>query len=444
MSNLSTMHFYDFVYNDDFVCDLTYKNHDTYYNMDTYEYNNEYNNTCNTAFSGDFLLPNPASSTMIGSSNPGHKMHLDPLISFDPSSTLLSATSPISSPGLMSPPSTANTQVESHIFQFPTTSQASNIKSEDWSEVAVPCLQDTPTSTFPPGPIGGSSQGSPMAISPEMSTLNTPRGSITSMRSQNSPMNTDTSMGASLAPPPQLNPIPAPASDPMMSTNESDMSAFVSYGPMTHQNFPSPPGSPQVSSTTNLGAAAHAPPPPSYEDYYVSEMMPVPPPMFMKTEEVPSPPVFPNVSSVMTNYGSTPDPSESFVSSDTCPETPDSSVKEEGDVNSPDTGSYICLWENCHDEFVTQKALVEHISDSHMNSQKGCEEFPCLWKVRSTCLNLKRDLMTFFIIQDCSRKSKAFNAKYKLITHMRVHTKEKPYLCLVRLFIILEQAKPSS
>ena len=49
---------------------------------------------------------------------------------------------------------------------------------------------------------------------------------------------------------------------------------------------------------------------------------------------------FPNQSSVMTNYGSTPDPSESFVSSDTCPETPDSSVKEEGDVNFPDTGSY--------------------------------------------------------------------------------------------------------
>lgn len=50
-----------------------------------------------------------------------------------------------------------------------------------------------------------------------------------------------------------------------------------------------------------------------------------------------------------------------------------------------------------------------------MGSQKGCEEFPCMWKVNN---------------KDCSRKAKAFNAKYKLITHMRVHTKEKPYLCM--------------
>ena len=85
----------------------------------------------------------------------------------------------------------------------------------------------------------------------------------------------------------------------------------------------------------------------------------------------------------MTNYGSTPDPSESFnISSDTCPETPDSSVKEEADVNSPDTGSYVCLWQDCLEEFPAQKALVDHITDSHMESKKGCEEFPCLWKVR--------------------------------------------------------------
>ena len=101
---------------------------------------------------------------------------------------------------------------------------------------------------------------------------------------------------------------------------------------------------------------------------------------------------FTNQSSVMTNYGSTPDPSESFVSSDTCPETPDSSVKEEGDVNSPDTGSYTCLWQDCHEEFVTQKALVDHISENHMGSQKGCEEFPCNWKVNNKVIKPCHDV----------------------------------------------------
>ncbi len=300
-------------------------------------------------------------------------MHLDPLISFDPNGVQgpstsimnISEASPISSPGLMSP-STAKSQVDSRIFQFPPASHIPEmitpVKQEDWAEVMSP--QETPTATFPAGPPPvHSSQGSPMAISPAISTLNTPRGSITSMRSQQSPMNTETHLQ------PEASFEAAPT--------------FVSYTTVSHQNFPSPPGSPLVSSTTtNFGMPL---PPPIYEDAYTTQIVDLMPSaaasIFMKGEEVPSPPLFSNHGSVMTTYGSTPDPSESFVSSDTCPETPDSSVKEEPELNSPETGTYICLWQDCHEEFVSRKALVDHIGDNHMGAQKGCEEFPCLWKV---------------------------------------------------------------
>jgi hypothetical protein len=61
---------------------------------------------------------------------------------------------------------------------------------------------------------------------------------------------------------------------------------------------------------------------------------------------------------------STPDP-ESFLS-DTCPETPDGSVKEDPDY--PDNGSYVCLWDNCGEEFESQKLFVDHLGPILRNS----------------------------------------------------------------------------
>jgi len=193
---------------------------------------------------GEFMLPSPSSQDNAGAS----KMHLDSmsLISFDPSV--------IVNDPQWSPPSTANTQVESRIFQFPP--QQPLIKTEDptWTT-----LQEPGAGFSSIVPVSSSSpQCSPMAISPSMSTLNTPRGSITSMRSQQSPMD-------------QQHPGQA-LPDPIMSSYEpfdAAPPAFVSYTTVSHQqslhNIPSPPRSPVVTSTTS---GFGAPSTQHYEDYY--------------------------------------------------------------------------------------------------------------------------------------------------------------------------------
>ena len=70
------------------------------------------------------------------------------------------------------------------------------------------------------------------------------------------------------------------------------------------------------------------------------------------------------------------------------PETPDScSVKEEpesGLASAPAQTSWRCLWADCDaPEFLSQRALVDHVNESHMEVKKGYDELPCLWKVSS-------------------------------------------------------------
>ena len=83
----------------------------------------------------------------------------------------------------------------------------------------------------------------------------------------------------------------------------------------------------------------------------------------------------------------------------------------------------ICKWEGCHQQFPDLHTLVTHLDREHTMTMV---QYTCQW-------------------EGCCRSMKPFDARYKLVTHLRCHTGEKPYRCNVptcsRSFSRLENLK---
>lgn len=71
-----------------------------------------------------------------------------------------------------------------------------------------------------------------------------------------------------------------------------------------------------------------------------------------------------------------------------------------------------CKWMGCDAIYSEQEDLVRHIEKVHIDQRKADDLYICYW-------------------EQCTRQTKPFNARYKLVIHMRVHSGEKPNKCTV-------------
>ena len=71
-----------------------------------------------------------------------------------------------------------------------------------------------------------------------------------------------------------------------------------------------------------------------------------------------------------------------------------------------------CHWRGCKQKFCEQDRLVKHNNHEHIAANK--KSLSCKW-------------------EDCTRKEKPFQTRYKLINHMRHHTGERPYGCYLQV-----------
>ncbi|XP_022099583.1 zinc finger protein GLIS2-like isoform X2 [Acanthaster planci] len=83
---------------------------------------------------------------------------------------------------------------------------------------------------------------------------------------------------------------------------------------------------------------------------------------------------------------------------------------------------HVCKWNSCGQRFAEMEELVSHVNERHVVLVEG--EYCCKW-------------------EGCSRKGKGFNARYKMLIHVRTHTNEKPHQCPIcnKSFSRLENLK---
>ncbi|XP_025414444.1 zinc finger protein GLIS2 homolog isoform X2 [Sipha flava] len=77
--------------------------------------------------------------------------------------------------------------------------------------------------------------------------------------------------------------------------------------------------------------------------------------------------------------------------------------------NVDEDTSCSCKWENC-DLYMNKTELSKHVISHIVPESQGL--FYCKW-------------------ENCTRGNRAFNAKYKILVHIRTHTNDRPHQCYI-------------